>query len=462
MDNRLSQREVEIFETMSVPKAVAALAVPTVISQIIAMVYNLADTWYIGQLNDTNMMAAVTLIFPVFLMLSALANLFGIGGASLLSRSLGEHNYVRVREAGASSAWMAVAATLAYSLVTMIWRVPLLRMLGADNGTIDYASGYLFWTVAVGGLPTVMNMVLAHLIRSEGASREASFGMSFGGLLNMLLDPFFIYDWGLGLKMEGAAIATCISNIAATSYLLYYLFRTRRENVISLSPKYFRFKRSVAGEIFFVGLPSSIQFMMSVLSNAVLNYLMAAYTASALSAVGIVKKVDMVPTYVVQGICNGVIPLLAYNYASGNYKRLWRCAYFAGVCSLCVTFSYLALCESFAHFIIRIFIDNARAVDLGAVFLRLHCMSTPFLAIFFLVIAFFQATGRGTPALFISFLRKGAIDIPFMIVMNVVWPMYGIMAVQPMMDFIVAVICLAIYRIVQKKDRRELELKKTA
>ena len=307
-----------------------------------------------------------------------------------------------------------------------------------------------------------MNMVLAHLIRSEGASREASFGMSFGGLLNMLLDPFFIYDWGLGLKMEGAAIATCISNIAATSYLLYYLFRTRRENVISLSPKYFRFKRSVAGEIFFVGLPSSIQFMMSVLSNAVLNYLMAAYTASALSAVGIVKKVDMVPTYVVQGICNGVIPLLAYNYASGNYKRLWRCAYFAGVCSLCVTFSYLALCESFAPFIIRIFIDNARAVDLGAVFLRLHCMSTPFLAIFFLVIAFFQATGRGTPALFISFLRKGAIDIPFMIVMNVVWPMYGIMAVQPMMDFIVAVICLAIYRIVQKKDRRELELKKTA
>lgn len=144
MDNRLSQREVEIFETMSVPKAVAALAVPTVISQIIAMVYNLADTWYIGQLNDTNMMAAVTLIFPVFLMLSALANLFGIGGASLLSRSLGEHNYVRVREAGASSAWMAVAATLAYSLVTMIWRVPLLRMLGADDGTIDYASGYLF------------------------------------------------------------------------------------------------------------------------------------------------------------------------------------------------------------------------------------------------------------------------------------------------------------------------------
>lgn len=372
MDNRLSQREVEIFETMSVPNAVAALAVPTVISQIIAMVYNLADTWYIGQLNDTNMMAAVTLIFPTFLMLSALANLFGIGGASLLSRSLGEHNYARVREAGASSAWMAVAAALTYSLLTMIWRVPLLRMLGADEGTIGYANGYLFWTVGVGGLPTVMNMVLAHLIRSEGASREASFGMSFGGLLNMLLDPFFIYDWGLGLRMEGAAIATCISNIAATFYLLYYLFRTRRENVISLSPKYFRFKKSVAGEIFFVGLPSSIQSMMSVLSNAVLNYLMASYTASALSAVGIVKKVDMVPTYVVQGICSGVIPLLAYNYASGNYKRLWRCAYFAGVCSLCVTFSYLALCESFAPFIIRIFIDKVRAVELG----RYSCACT--------------------------------------------------------------------------------------
>lgn len=454
MKSRLSEREIEIFETMPVPRAVAALAVPTVVSQIIAIVYNIADTWYIGQLNDTGMMAAVTLVFPAFLMLSAVANLFGIGGASLLSRSLGRRDYEMAKKAGASAAWLAAAASLLYSLAVFVWREPLLSTLGADENSLPHASAYLFWTVTVGGLPTIMNMVLAHLIRAEGQSRRASFGVSLGGVLNVALDPIFIYDWGLGLAMEGAAMATALSNLIAMLYLLYYLLRPREENIISLSPRHVRLTGSTAGEIFFVGLPASIQLVMNTLSNIVLNYLMSAYAAGALSAVGIVKKIDQVPTYIVQGICSGVIPLLAYNYAAGNYKRLWRCTYFAGLCSLAVTLSYLAMCESVPAFLVRLFMEDGDAVSAGSVFLRLHCVSIPFLSIISLIIAFFQATGRGKPALVLSFLRKGPIDIPLMILMNAVWPMYGIMAVQPMMDVAVASVCVAMYRAMQRKDRR--------
>ena len=439
---------------MPVPRAVAALAVPTVISQIIAMVYNIADTWYIGQLNDTGMMAAVTLVFPAFLMLSAVANLFGIGGASLLSRSLGRRDYEMVRRAGASAAWLAAAATLVYSLAVFVWREPLLSALGADENSLPHASAYLFWTVTVGGLPTSMNMVLAHLIRAEGQSKRASFGMSLGGVLNVALDPIFIYDWGFGLAMEGAAIATALSNAIATLYLLYYLLKPREDNVVSLSPRYVSLARNTAGEIFFVGLPATVQLVMNALSNITLNYLMSAYTAGALSAVGIVKKIDQVPTYIVQGICSGVIPLLAYNYASGDYKRLWRCTYFAGLCSLAVTLSYLAMCETIPASLIRIFMEDASAVSAGSVFLRLHCVSIPFLSIISLIIAFFQATGRGKPALVLSFLRKGPIDIPLMAFMNIVWPMYGIMSVQPMMDIAVASVCVAMYKVMQKRDRR--------
>lgn len=438
---------------MPVPRAVAALAVPTVISQIIAMIYNIADTWYIGQLNDTGMMSAVTLVFPAFLMLSAVANLFGIGGASLLSRSLGRRDYEMVRRSGATAAWLAAASAVLYAFMVFIWRVPLLSALGADEKSLPHASAYLFWTVTIGGLPTIMNMVLAHLIRAEGQSRRASFGLSFGGALNVALDPIFIYDWGLGLKMEGAAIATCISNIAAACYLLYYLLKPHEDNVVSLSPKYVCFGRATTGEILFVGIPASVQMVMNSLSNVVLNYLMSAYAAGALSAVGIVKKIDQVPTYIVQGICSGVIPLLAYNYASMNYRRLWRCTYFAGLCSLAVTLSYLAMCETIPAALIRIFMKDASAVSAGSVFLRLHCVSIPFLSIISLIIAFFQATGRGKPALVLSFLRKGPIDIPLMAIMNIVWPMYGIMAVQPMMDIMVSSVCVATYRAVQNKDR---------
>lgn len=193
---------------------------------------------------------------------------------------------------------------------------------------------------------------------------------------------------------------------------------------------------------------------MNALSNITLNYLMSAYTAGALSAFGIVKKIDQVPTYIVQGICSGVIPLLAYNYASGDYKRLWRCTYFAGLCSLAVTLSYLAMCETIPAALIRIFMEDASAVSAGSVFLRLHCVSIPFLSIISLIIAFFQATGRGKPALVLSFLRKGPIDIPLMAFMNIVWPMYGIMSVQPMMDIAVASVCVATYKVMQKRDRR--------
>lgn len=160
------------------------------------------------------------------------------------------------------------------------------------------------------------------------------------------------------------------------------------------------------------------------------------------------------PTYIVQGICSGVIPLLAYNYASGDYKRLWRCTYFAGLCSLAVTLSYLAMCETIPAALIRIFMEDASAVSAGSVFLRLHCVSIPFLSIISLIIAFFQATGRGKPALVLSFLRKGPIDIPLMWFMNIVWPMYGIMSVQPMMDIAVASVCVATYKVMQKRDRR--------
>lgn len=452
LKNSLSEKEIEIFERAGVPRAVAALAVPTVISQIIAMIYNIADTWYIGQLNDTGMMSAVTLVFPAFLMLSAVANLFGIGGASLLSRSLGRRDYGMVRRSGATAAWFAAAAAALYAFLVFVWRVPLLSALGADADSLPHASTYLFWTVTVGGLPTIMNMVLAHLIRAEGQSRRASFGLSFGGALNVALDPFFIYDWGLGLKMEGAAIATCISNAAAALYLLYYLLKPREDNVVSLSPKYVCCDRATAGEILFVGIPASVQMVMNSLSNVVLNYLMSAYAAGALAAVGIVKKIDQVPTYIVQGICSGVIPLLAYNYASGDYRRLWRCTYFAGLCSLAVTLSYLAMCETIPAALIRLFMEEESAVSAGSVFLRLHCVSIPFLSIISLIIAFFQATGRGRPALILSFLRKGPLDIPLMIAMNIVWPMYGIMSVQPMMDIMVSSICLVTYRIAQHRD----------
>ena len=444
MAKNLTEKEIEIFEKMTVPRAVAALAVPTVISQLVTMIYNLADTWFIGQLNDAGMLAAVTVVFPFFLTITAFANLFGIGGASLLSRSLGAGNPRRAGEASATAVWLAFIVTGLFSIASFIWRVPILAALGAKSDTFSYASGYIFWAVTVGGIPTVGNVLLAHLVRAAGAPREASFGMCFGGVLNLLLDPFFIYDWGLGMKIEGAALATCISNFIALLYFLFYIYRSR-SGPLTLSPRLFSPNRAVAGSIVYVGLPSSVIFFMSVVSNVVLNYLMSSYTSIALAAVGVVKKVDMMPNAIVHGICGGVIPLMAYSFAKKDFSRLRESTRFAALCAIAVTLFFFVTCEFFAPYVIEIFTGEPGTIERGASFLRLHCASIPFHAVFYLVISYFQAIGRGTPALILSFLRKGPIDIPFMIALNLVWPMYGIMAVQPIMDLIVAVICICVF-----------------
>ena len=445
MTETLGNREAAIFETMSVPKAVASLAIPTIISQLVTIIYNLADTWYIGQTGDTNQVAAVTIAYPVFMTMTAIANLFGIGGGSLISRSLGAKDYDKAKCTSAFSFWAAIIVTLLISICAACTRAPLLTLLGADESTLAFCSDYVLWVVIIGGIPTVLNMLLAHLVRAVGASKQASIGMSLGGILNVILDPIFIFQWGFGMNVAGAALATCISNTVATCYFLRFVLKKKNNSILSLSPKNPIQMAAVAGPVISIGLPSALQTFLAVVSNVVLNNLMSAYSAAAVAAVGIVKKADLFPAYVVQGLSNGVLPLLAYNYASGNRQRMNKAAHFSLTVSLVFTGVCLVCYEIFAPGIVRIFIADETTISYGASFMRLHCMAMPFLSIIFLLTVLFQAAGQSRQAMVLSLLRKGAIDIPLMIIMNFIWPMMGIMSVQPFLDFSCAVLAFYMY-----------------
>ena len=209
------QSDKYLFESMPVPKAVATLAVPTIISQVVTMIYNLADTFFVGQIGNPAMVAAVSLVSPWFNLLTALGNLFGLGGSSLISRMLGAKKHGNIKHVAAFSVWGGAAVTLVFSLGTFLARGPLLRFLGASPDTYGYAESYLFWVVVMGGIPTMVSLTLGHLLRSEGHAREASAGMMFGGILNVVLDPVLIF--GFHMDVAGAAIATAFSNAASVS-----------------------------------------------------------------------------------------------------------------------------------------------------------------------------------------------------------------------------------------------------
>ena len=444
---RTVEEKTELFETMPIRRAAMTLVVPTVISQLVILVYNMADTWYIGQTGDPSQVAAVTVTYPVFMLMNAVANLFGVGGSSLLSRMLGSGERRKTGAVAAFSLWTAGGVALVYSVICMLFDRQFLALLGTDATTIFYAQQYLFWTVVVGGIPTVLNMVLANIVRAQGDAKISSIGMSLGGVLNMVLDPLFIFAMRMGVA--GAALSTCLSNCISLVFLLVYVVRNRKTSLVNipLFPK--STDRSHRMEIYAIGTPAALQILLAAVSNAVLLKLMSAYPVEAISGMGIMQKVESIPFQAIMGISDGVLPLIAYNFASGNRKRMNQAVRFAltrGIACACVC---LLVYEAAAPWIVRFFINDAQSVIYGAAFVRLRVLALPVITVEFMLIAVFQGIGGAKQAFFLSLFRKGILDLPLMVGFNLFLPMYGLMLVQPFMEYCGAIIAIVLYRKLQ-------------
>lgn len=356
----------ELFENMPVPRAVITLIIPTVISQIITVIYNMADTFFIGQMNDPDQVAAATLAMPPFVMLTGIANLFGIGGASLISRSLGIGDQEKAKKCAAFSLWSAVAAAFVYGVVMYLIRPVIFPLLGTDANTYGYCSDYVLWTITVGGIPTVLNACLAHLVRAEGYSKEASFGVAFGGILNIIFDPILIFYLKLGVT--GAAIATMLSNAIAMLYFILLLYKNRERTIIKFSLKNYTLQREISKEILFVGFPSFVMMLMGVFSNTVLNRMVVSYSNQAIAGMGIAKKIDMLAFAIANGMTQGVLPLIGYNYAAKNFPRMRSAIKTAFIYSVAVASVGAVLLFVCAVPVVRGFIDDAETVAYGQ-----HC-----------------------------------------------------------------------------------------
>lgn len=436
------ESEKYLFESMPVPKAVATLAIPTVISQAVTMIYNLADTFFIGQIGDPYMVAAVSLVSPWFNLLTALGNLFGIGGSSLISRMLGAHNHGDIRFVSAFSIWGGAAATLVFSAATYFQRDVLLDFLGASRQTMEYAESYMFWVVVLGGAPTVVSLVLGHLLRSEGFARQASAGMMFGGVLNVALDPLLIFV--IRMDVTGAAVATALSNTASVIFFSVQYFRLGEKAAVSLNPIFFTIR--FARPVFSVGLASALATALGNMSNMVMVRLAAGYGDIPVAAYGIVKRIDQVPLNVCMGLCQGFMPLVGYNYASGNYRRMRDVSVFSWKTALVISACFITCFAVFAHGIMHLFIPEIRTSTLGASFLRIACLAVPLTSINFLISYTLQAMGKGAKSAILTFSRQGLLNIPLLIIMNITIGLYGMIWTQLAVEVIMLPVSFLMYR----------------
>lgn len=439
MENKEQNQKADLFESVPIPRAVAQLAVPTILSSLVMVIYNMADTYFVGMINDPIQNAAVALASPVLLAFNAINNLFGVGCSSMMSRALGRKDYDTVRQSSAFGFYCSLFSGMMFSLLCLTFRQPLLLLLGADADTLAATGEYLHWTVICGAAPAILNVVLAYMVRSEGASLHASVGTMSGCILNIILDPVFILPQGLNMRAAGAGLATFLSNCVACLYFFVLLYAKRRTTFVCVLPHKFRLQKTIILGICGVGIPAAIQNLLNVTGMTILNNFTSSYGADAVAAMGISQKINMVPMQVALGFSQGIMPLISYNYASGNIKRMKEGLFFV----VRLMIPALVAVSLFYYFgagsLIGAFMKNEEIIAYGTRFLRGFCLGIPFICVDFLAVGVFQAIGMGKAALSFALLRKIALEIPALYILNALFPLYGLAYAQSTAEFVLAV-----------------------
>ena len=447
-----------IFETWPVPKALFELAVPMIFGQLIILIYNLADTFFIGRTNNPLMVAGVSLLLPVFNLSITFANLFGIGGGTLISRLMGAGKDNEAKTVSSFSFYMTIISAGVFSLLMYSFMEYVLRLLGASNDTLKFAEQYTFCVIVLGAVPTILTMTLSNLLRSTGYAKKAGFGVSMGGMINIALDPLFMFVLlPEGYEVLGAGIATMLSNVIACSYFLIVILRLKDNNILSLSIRNIIPSRKNIYSVFSVGVPAAVAVTLFDITYIIIDKLASSYGDIPLAAVGIVLKAERLPLNIGIGLCQGMMPLAGYNYSSENYSRMHEVVNYSRFVGLIFGFASVLMYEIFASYIMRIFIADVQTVELGTNFLRARVLATPFMFICFHLVNFFQAVGHGGKALALGASRWIVFNIPLLFVMNYVFGMYGIVWTQVTADIMMVIVSLIVYRnFVSKIDVRPL------
>ena len=434
----------DVFQGLSAPRAIAKFAIPTVLSQMVTLLYNLADTFFVGHTNDPSQVAALTLSFPIFMSLTMVGNLFGIGANSFISRSLGQGEQERASRASTFAFYGALAGVGVIIAILSSFMSPILTVIGAVTPESFAATrDYLTWTVLYGGIPTVAALMAGHLIRSEGNTKQASIGMALGGFLNIGLDAIFVPVLGLGAK--GAAIATFLSNIIAFLYLLRVILKNKN-SVIVLNIRKLKFDLWIARQVILVGVPAAAIVVLGSSANIILTHFMSEYGDISIAAFGIVQKIGTVAIQITVGLTQGIMPLLGYCYGAQDTVRFREISRLSFIILGCYAALCLLVVEIFANSLVTIFIQEPATVEKAIRFLRIWFFCAPGMCFTNLFSSIFQAMGNWLQSLLLSVIRQIGLLFPLLVLLSIFVGEFGLVCAQPVSDSIALLVGILFYR----------------
>ncbi len=435
----MQERNLDLFENAPVPQAVIKNALPAIVSMLVVLVYNIADTFFVGQTGDPLKVAAVSIATPVFLLFMATGNLFGIGGTSVISRALGEGRRDFARRVSAFCFWAAIATGVVFMVCFGLFMDPVLRLIGASADTAQYAKEYLGW-VALGAPFVIIATAFSNIVRAEGRPTEAMIGNMIGTITNIVLDPIMILWMGMGVS--GAAIATVIGNIAGTVYYLWLFLRGG--SMLSISPRDFGV-RGIWGGVVAIGGPASFNNVLMSSSNILLNNFLAGYGDLQVAAMGVAMKANMIVVMLLIGLGAGIQPLLGYQFGARNFPRAKAIMRFTLGCAVGMGLVLTAVCWFGAGSIVRAFLDDPEVQEYGVTFVKALMVSGPVIGILFVLINALQAMGAAVSSLILSISRQGLIFMPMLFLLNRLFGLRGIVYAQPVADFLSIITASLLY-----------------
>ncbi|MGM9616490.1 MATE family efflux transporter, partial [Butyricicoccus sp.] len=441
---------LDTFRTGKISTAVFRNAIPAMAAMLMVLIYNLADTFFIGQTHDDLQVAAVSLCTPVFLLFMAMGTIFGIGGTSVISRAMGQGRKEYARKVSSFCMWSCVAVGIAMSILFWLLMNQILTMMGASADTWDFAKAYLMIVTVCGPFVLISNCY-SNVLRAEGQSAKAMMGMLIGNLLNVVLDPIMILFFGWEIK--GAAIATVIGNIfGALYYILYFLKGT---SMLSISPKDFTVKEHVCSSVLSIGIPASLASLLMSVSQIIMNSCMAAYGDMAVAGVGVAMKVTMMTGMICIGLGQGVQPLLGYCVGSKDWNRYEKILKFSLCFALMLSIVLTAACYLFTDQIVHVFLTDASAFDFGVTFSRILLSTSVLFGVYYVLTNALQAMGAATPSLIINLSRQGLIYIPALFLLQAMLGITGLIWAQPVADVLSLLLAAVLYFPKYRKMVRE-------
>ena len=433
--------EQELFARAPIPRAYFKMALPVVLSMLVSLVYNMVDTWFIAQTQNTALVAGVSLCAPMFTLMVAMGDIFGLGGSSLISRLLGQGEEKRVRHVSAFCSYGAIVWGVLVGALMLIFRQPILHLLGASSDTMDSAMAYYSY-LALGAPAIIFTLVPSNILRTEGMAVASMVGSITGTVVNIILDPIFIF--GLNMGAGGAALATVLSNVV--SAVLFIVLLVTKSQRLSVRPGDCSVQGTELREILAIGVPASITNLMQSFAMALTNRFLLPYGTENVAALGIALKVNMIVMLIMVGFAFGAQPLLGYNYGANNRERLRDILKFDVLVQLVFSVVMTVVFLISAPQIIRIFMSDGGVIQAGSRILRCMVISMPLMGIILVCTTLFQAAGKAMPAFLLSISRQGVALLICMVVLSAVFGFYGVILAQAAADVVSVILALVLLK----------------